>query len=243
MHSKFRLFALASAVAAFAALPVAAQNQGSHGGSGGGGHATSTSHSGNWAGGAVKVAGPSHGNNGHNGNGDHGGGNGGHNGHDNNSHRNNNNGFGYGSGYGYGGTSTELPYDSEYGQLEGHGTFDHGEVQEQPDNRVGPTIFEHNGQASGAIADNRSSAPIYREQQPSYDEPAPVASSLDDSPNPTILVFRDGHQQEVSNYAIAGTHLIVLGSKTQRLLLTDLDLSATSKVNADRGVNFKMPQN
>jgi len=236
MCSRVRLFTLASAVVAFAAMPLAAQNQGSRTTSGGS-HTASTAHSGNWAGGAVKVAGPSNG---------HSGGDGHHvdGGHGNNHHGNNNrNGYGYGYGYGYGsgwGTPTELPYDSENGQPESRGTFDHGQLEEQPDNRVGPTIFEHNGQASNVMADNRGNIQNYRPQP--NDEPAPAASSLDDSPNPTILVFRDGHQQEVSNFAIAGTHLIVLGSKTQKILLTDLDLDATSKANADRGVEFKMPQ-
>ncbi len=242
MRSKIRLFALASAIAAFVALPLAAQNQGAHGGSGGGSHASSTSHSGNWAGGASKIAGPSHG--GHDG----GGGNahhndGGHGGHNNGYRRNNNYGYGSGYGYGYGtgwGMPTELPYDSEYDQIEGRGTFDHPQAPEQADTRVGPTIFEHNGQATNMIADNRNGVQNYL-PQPSYEDAAPIASSLDDSPNPTILVFRDGHQQEVSNYAIAGTHLIILGNKTQKILLSDLDLDATSKANADRGIDFKMP--
>lgn len=143
---------------------------------------------------------------------------------------------GYGGfGYGYGwGTPIQLPYDSEYDQIEGRGTFDQMQAEQAPDNRVGPTIFEYNGRAPGAA--NR---PI--EQRVDAAEPTEAGPQAQPSETPTVLVFRDGHQQEVENYAIAGNKLIVLGEKTERIQLSDLDLNATAKANEDRGVDFKMP--
>lgn len=56
---------------------------------------------------------------------------------------------------------------------------------------------------------------------------------------PTILVYRDGRQSEVQNYAILGKTLWVFGGQTTRKVpLTDLDLDVTKKLNEDRGVEF-----
>src|SRR5271165_1420262 len=59
--------------------------------------------------------------------------------------------------------------------------------------------------------------------------------------DPTVLVFRDGHQQEVTNYAIMGQTVYVFDNRTQKIALTDLDVAATIKVNDDRGVDFHVP--
>lgn len=142
--------------------------------------------------------------------------------------------YGYGYGYSPYGASYELPYDSEYDQLPGRGTLDHEQPQEPADNRVGPTVFEHNGRVSSSAADSRYG--VVKKQAPS--EPAPESVS---APNEIVLVFRDGHQLEVDNYAIAGSNVIVLGEKTEKIAVTDLDLDATAKANHERGVDFKIP--
>jgi hypothetical protein len=59
---------------------------------------------------------------------------------------------------------------------------------------------------------------------------------------PTVLIFRDGHQSEVRNYAIVGQTLWALTEQRARKLpLSDLDMEATKKVNADRGVEMGLP--
>lgn len=58
---------------------------------------------------------------------------------------------------------------------------------------------------------------------------------------PTVLVFRDGHQQEVGNYAIMGQTVYVLDDRTQKISLADLDVPATVKANDDRGMEFEVP--
>ena len=58
---------------------------------------------------------------------------------------------------------------------------------------------------------------------------------------PTVLVFRDGHQQEVTNYAIMGQTVYVLDERTQKIPLANLDVPATVKANDDRGMEFKVP--
>jgi hypothetical protein len=69
--------------------------------------------------------------------------------------------------------------------------------------------------------------------------------SYSQAPDPipaTVIVFRDQHKQEVQNYAIVGQTLWAFSSgRTQKIPLSDLDVSATEKANDDRGVAFRAP--
>lgn len=143
----------------------------------------------------------------------------------------NNRGYGYGYGYGWGAAQV-FPYYGYYGYYDqpDAGVDNSDNSQDAQDNAEGPTIFEHNGRPSAYPDDRRS-----REEQA-------AAQPNDAPPEPaTVLVFRDGHQQDVESYAIAGSKLIVLGARTQNIQLSDLDLNATAKANEDRGVDFKTP--
>jgi hypothetical protein len=71
-------------------------------------------------------------------------------------------------------------------------------------------------------------------------EPRP---SVEEKTPTTILVFRDGHRSEVQNLAIVGQTLWVLTEQRARKMpISDLDVEATETVNADRGVEFRLPQ-
>ena len=60
---------------------------------------------------------------------------------------------------------------------------------------------------------------------------------------PTLLVFRDKHTQEVQNYAIVGGTLWIFSEqRATKLPLSWLDIEATTKANDDRGVNFQVPR-
>jgi len=64
---------------------------------------------------------------------------------------------------------------------------------------------------------------------------------------PAILVYRDGHSEELNSYSIIGTIIfakadyVVTGSSTRKIQIADLDLPATIKQNRDRGVKFDLP--
>ena len=65
---------------------------------------------------------------------------------------------------------------------------------------------------------------------------------LDPPQLPTLLVFKDGHKLELSNYAILGATLFDLTpGHARKVALVDLDLEATQKQNDDRGVAFQIP--
>jgi hypothetical protein len=60
---------------------------------------------------------------------------------------------------------------------------------------------------------------------------------------PTVLVFRNGHKEEVKNYAIVGETLWVFSElRARKIPLADLDIDATTKANEDRGVEFSAPK-
>ena len=60
---------------------------------------------------------------------------------------------------------------------------------------------------------------------------------------PTVFAYRDGHQFEAQNYALVGQTLWVFGDETtHKIALAELDLSATKKLNDQRGVDFTLPE-
>ncbi len=57
-----------------------------------------------------------------------------------------------------------------------------------------------------------------------------------------MLIFKDGHKLEVTNYVIQGKTLFNLGDDGPRkVALSDLNLEETIIQNDDRGVEFKLP--
>ena len=84
-----------------------------------------------------------------------------------------------------------------------------------------------------------------REDQDLYARRPQAREEEHAAPSPaTVLVFRDQHKQEISNYAISGGTLWVLSDHlaTKKIPLNELDLAATAKVNDERGVEFDVPK-
>jgi hypothetical protein len=70
---------------------------------------------------------------------------------------------------------------------------------------------------------------------------SPPATDDDRTPT-TMLVFQDGKHIEARNYAIVGQTLWVYTEQdSKRFPLTDLNLEATRRANAERGVAFQVP--
>ncbi|MFY9561762.1 MAG: hypothetical protein WAQ52_16125 [Terriglobales bacterium] len=107
----------------------------------------------------------------------------------------------------------------------------------EEDYEGGPTIFDRRG--------SRYNRPREREVEPApAAQPAAVAAPPEPVvPQPsTVLVFKDGHQSELQNYAIVGDTLFDLAdNRTHKILLANLDLLATRKANDARGVDFQIP--
>jgi hypothetical protein len=71
--------------------------------------------------------------------------------------------------------------------------------------------------------------------------PEPTSQPVEDQPK-TVLVFKDGHQLEISNYAIVGGTLYDLSDgRSRKVALAQLNLQATVKQNDSRGIDFEVP--
>jgi hypothetical protein len=79
------------------------------------------------------------------------------------------------------------------------------------------------------------------EEQPKPSPPPPAPQEVKPGV-PTVLVFRDGHTQEVTNYAIMGPTVYVFDKLPKKIALADLDVPATVKANDDQGVEFQVPK-
>lgn len=133
------------------------------------------------------------------------------------------------------------------------GEFDPGQAYADPqgnqpqdpqDYRGGPTIFDRRGSGTPAP---RSDVDIdkprnSRTQTDSEAVPdAPPQETVAHLPQ-TLLIFKDGHQLEVQNYAVIGDTLYDLTpGRHHKILLSDLDLASTTKQNDERGIDFRLP--
>jgi hypothetical protein len=121
---------------------------------------------------------------------------------------------------------------------------DNGPSDDDPDYQGGPTVFDRRGFGAASYVPPVSAAPD-EVQAPTAAEDSSTADSdthPEPPPEPTVLVFKDGHQLEVENYAIVNQTLYDLTpGHPRKIFLADLDLPATEKQNDDRGVAFELP--
>jgi hypothetical protein len=114
----------------------------------------------------------------------------------------------------------------------------------------GPTVFDRRGSGRDSYIPPMYSGPAHARAAAS--DPTPdaaqaaaeqTAPAAPETPQPsTILVYKDGHQVEVGNYAIVGQTLYDLTpGRPRKIALADLDVSATQKQNDDRGITFELP--
>lgn len=111
---------------------------------------------------------------------------------------------------------------------------DNDSADNDADYQGGPTIFDRRGHGADSYVpptdNNAAQEQNFAEAEP--DPPQP----------PTTLVFKDGHQIEISNYAIVSQTLYDLTpGHPRKISLAELDLPATQKENDDHGVVFQMP--
>jgi hypothetical protein len=139
---------------------------------------------------------------------------------------------GYYGGYGYPwwGVSSYAGYPLEYYPSESYLSA------------FNPQAAEIQRQQQAEIARLNDEVARLREQEARPALP-PEPRSSKSSLETTQLVFSDHHTEEVQNYAIVGPTLWVFTEqRARKILLSDLDIPATTKANDDRGVDFHLPQ-
>lgn len=124
------------------------------------------------------------------------------------------------------------PYAGDPRGVKRHGIAD-GVLGPDGSDAAGAT----DGKSAGNVGSdgNAQNADAEAETPPAPPEPV-VAQPT------TVLVFKDGHRSEVGNYAIVGDSLFDFsGDRTRKILLADLDIPATIKLNEAAGVEFRLP--
>jgi hypothetical protein len=162
-----------------------------------------------------------------------------------------------GNGSGHGHDNGHHPHRSSTGQIYypylyavpvpyGSDVVDAGASDDDdPEYQGGPTVFDRRGSGADSyvppVAESSSAS-----QSSGQDVAAGDVGEANSNPaeafDPTILIFKDGHQIEIANYAIVNQTLydLTLGHP-RKIALSDLNLPATEKENDDHGVAFKLP--
>jgi hypothetical protein len=112
----------------------------------------------------------------------------------------------------------------------------------QPERPTEPLLIEWHGDRFVRYGEAQKS------EAPDYAEVASArAASSATSPEllPAVLVYRDGHREEVDDYVITRGVLYARGNgysqATRNIQLSVLDLAATLKANQSDGVRFVLP--
>ena len=115
----------------------------------------------------------------------------------------------------------------------------------QPERLTEPLLIEWQGDRFVRYgATQKAEPPDYAEVASARVSGAAISRELP----PAVLVYRDGHREEVSDYVITRGVLYARnnyardGSSTRNVQLSALDLSATFKANQDSGVRFVLPE-
>jgi hypothetical protein len=139
--------------------------------------------------------------------------------------------------------------------------------EENNEDGAGPTVFEHRrpqrhtaeaaygrgyeegrAAAEDARAVHEESAAAHKSispsgqsvetREPAAKTPEPSAPAVEPK---TVLVYRDGHKEEIVNYAIVGDELFDFTSGRRKIAIAVLDIPATIKANDERGMDFQLP--
>ena len=112
-------------------------------------------------------------------------------------------------------------------------------------------LLEHRGNTWVRVTDFSESSglvstPAHRSAV-SKEAPPVQSPAVSKEMPPAVLVYRDGHTEDVSSYSIIGPIIYTDadywtdGKWTRKIQIADLNISATLKQNQQRGVKFDLP--
>ena len=116
------------------------------------------------------------------------------------------------------------------------------DVEDDADYQGGPTIFDRRGSGAQSYIPPVANAPDPHARENAALDPAGDPPEADSAQEITTLVFKDGHQIDVGNYAIVGHTLYDMSpGHPRKVALADLNLDETEKQNDAHGVRFQVP--
>lgn len=114
----------------------------------------------------------------------------------------------------------------------------------QPPNPAGgPVLLELQGDHWVRTTFDGPSQVVGQAYQPETEK----ASNPPTAAASAVLVYRDGHQEDIGQYCIIGGTIHIsadywsTGSWTRTVSILDLDVPATLKLNQERGTHFRLP--
>jgi hypothetical protein len=116
-------------------------------------------------------------------------------------------------------------------------------LERQGDQWVQVTVYSQSPAPAQLAPPKTVEAPDLHAVMPSRNEAAEPPRELP----PAVLVFRDGHEEEVQSYTIIDKTLYTSanywtsGSWTRKIEIANLDVPATLKLNQERGSKFSLP--
>ena len=138
-----------------------------------------------------------------------------------------------------------MPWDMGYADVSGSENSQNAAAADNSQNS-GPDSYESGPPQQGEYR------PPYGPPVSDYAPPPPaagapaVSSTVLESEPALTLIFKDGHQQSIRNYALTGDAVIVLDKaatgRQERIPLAELNLRATEQAAQTAGLDFAPPQ-
>lgn len=121
--------------------------------------------------------------------------------------------------------------------------------------RTAPLLIEWRGDRYVRFGGTEETAQRGASAHPDYSESTQAKSAVSSPPQsraqaetqPAVLVYRDGHREDIHDYVIADGVVYARdsswqnGYRTRQLPLSALDPSATMQANQERGIKFMLP--
>ena len=141
-------------------------------------------------------------------------------------------------GYGYPVYASPLYGWPWYGAWPYFGNWDDSGYDSDSDASAAPA--QSYAEPETAPTEEPEARPAYQPYQ------AEVAANVAPRAEPALtIVYKDGRSQQVHNYALTQTTLLLLddasSGRTQQVSLQEIDLSATEQANRAAGVDFRLP--
>lgn len=152
-------------------------------------------------------------------------------------------GVGFYGGYPYANSWELTPWDLGYPDFLGYGNdIGYGQGGDEASGDAPPEPQDY------GPAPEDDSRPAYGEpaEASGFPRAAPATAPLPMEKEPELtLIFNDGHQQAIRNYALTGDAIIVLDDaatgRQQRIPLSSLNLQATEQAAQQAGLDFTPP--